>query len=81
MCGASCHCAHAAPGGCSVRSAGCAGGEGGHALGSMVPVRAVLAAPNGIAPSIEFVLTDPIASLLPPQPVRPPLDHPPRPAC
>jgi len=82
MCGASCRCAsHASGDSCSVRSVGCGGGDGGAALGSVSPVRAVLVGSLQFAPQFELDRARTIASHLPPHPARPPLDRPPRVSC
>jgi hypothetical protein len=82
MCGASCHCASRASGAaCSVRSVGCGGGDDGAAVGSVGPLRAVLAAFHGVAPQVVFDTVRTLTPPLPSDPARPPLDRPPRVAC
>jgi hypothetical protein len=82
MCGASCRCTSQATGApCSVRSVGCGGEDGGTAIGSAGPLRAVLAAEPGIGPHIVLETVNTTDSRLPNDPERPPLDRPPRASC
>lgn len=82
MCGASCRCAaRASSNSCCVRAAGCGGATSGAVIGSDAPLRAVLAAAAGVAPPLGLDRARSTPAALPPQPVREPLDRPPRVSC
>lgn len=78
MCGGVCRCAQAAAGSCSLRSAGCGGGDGDHVTGSPMRPLAVLAGAIDLEPCLETYGSPTMIPQAPTQPVRPPLDHPPR---
>jgi len=83
MCGASCRCAsRAAENSCCVRAVGCGGAASGDAIaGSGAPLRAILASAVVVAPRLTFDRAYPAPDVSSPQPVRDPLDRPPRVSC
>jgi hypothetical protein len=81
MCGSSCRCAPKTTSSCAFRSAGCGGGEDARILGSAAPLRAVMAPMTIVAPPLASQPVRKVIAHIPPQLVRPPLDHPPRISC
>jgi len=82
MCGASCRCAsHTDPSNGCVRAAGCGGSASGDVVDPGSPLRAVLANAILVLPPRVKGRARPAADALPTQPVRDPLDRPPRISC